>query len=521
MCLRMLGIALSLLVAPWLLAPAPPEPPPAAAIVAELRHAAGHGNLKRWHGLHLVGTARTHGVDLDYQLYLAHGGRFHASSRGELNETRGSDGALFWIRDYSQTTRRLDLRDREVSLVTYSVLTGHWTHPDAPLDIALAPDQPDPKFVEFIVRPKNGVLKTTLKVERLTGKVQRLSYVGRSGDVVWTYSEHKDIQGVRLPMRWEMTSQGLTNSVRIREGKAVARAELPSFGFVYRPCAAASFDAAKPPALAVKRARTGHLLVHPTVQGKDLGWFILDSGAGMTVIDRAMADQMDLPAFGEINAVGVGGAVKTRMRKCEQLELGPLTLKNPVLLELDLAAIGRAVGVPLAGIVGYQIFQAGVVEIDTTAPAVNLRDPTRFELTGDGRWQELFIDGNHPIVKGRIPPDEAGYFRLDTGAANTVSFNSPVVERLKLADGKNLGAARIEGGVGGFQRSQAGRLDWLELAGRRFEKPSVTFSLAKTGAFADEHLMGNVGTGLLGRFIIVFDYGSQRVALQRKPVAQR
>lgn len=189
----------------------------------------------------------------------------------------------------------------------------------------------------------------------------------------------------------------------------------------------------------------------------------------------------------------------------------------PVFVELDLAGVGTVMGMPLAGIVGYQVFQRSVVDLDVSRPSVALHDPARYRLRS-GQWSELVVDANLPNVRGRFEGERQGWFRLDTGSTNTVTFHGPAVVQMKLLEGRRT-TLSFEGGVGGLRSSRSGTLGWFELGGHRFENPRVTFSAADTGALADEYTLGNLGQGFLKPFRVVLDYPGQRIAFIEKRAA--
>lgn len=100
---------------------------------------------------------------------------------------------------------------------------------------------------------------------------------------------------------------------------------------------------------------------------------------------------------------------------------------------------------------------------------------------------------------------------MDTGANGSVTFHAPAVERLHLLDNRQTTPANMAG-VGGMTEARIGKIAWFELGGHRFEKVEATFSTAKSGAFADKYLAGNIGQDLMEPFTVVFDFGGSRVA---------
>ena len=78
-----------------------------------------------------------------------------------------------------------------------------------------------------------------------------------------------------------------------------------------------------PAELKVKRIeRTGHLLVAPQINGQDAGWFIFDTGAGLSCADQTLVQRLKLPHAGDTIARGSGGNQPTTFRRAESLSLG-------------------------------------------------------------------------------------------------------------------------------------------------------------------------------------------------------
>jgi hypothetical protein len=136
-----------------------------------------------------------------------------------------------------------------------------------------------------------------------------------------------------------------------------------------------TFDTAVPAALEIKKAPTGHLLVHPLVDGKDVGWFIFDTGAGANILEKRAAETLQIEQYGEIPAVGVGGVKMSHVCRPETLRVGPATMLKPQMIVMDLAFLDQHMGEKVAGIVGYGILHRTVAKVDMETPAVELHDP--------------------------------------------------------------------------------------------------------------------------------------------------
>jgi len=106
------------------------------------------------------------------------------------------------------------------------------------------------------------------------------------------------------------------------------------------------------------------------VNGQDVGWFLLDSGAGAMVIDKALADSLHLERLNRGSALGVGGTFESSARAVDKFEIGPMTLRNVRFGDYDFSSFNTGSGPRIAGTVGTPIFRRAVVVMNWTGPTV-------------------------------------------------------------------------------------------------------------------------------------------------------
>jgi hypothetical protein len=398
----------------------------------------------------------------------------------------------------------LELFDREWSLLSVWATAGML--PGGQVEVVRSEDRRDEGLYVAVLSIGGGLLEARLHVDAATLLPSSLSWESLRGTERLDLAEYDDPLGFMVPhvvTHW-VGDMAIARQRVVSVAPAVSgvRFSMPES----RPRDAAFAGKSR---VEVTRARTGHFLVRPEVDGADLGWFVFDSGASSSVISSRAARRLDLRRLGTVPVVSVFGRQEQPAGRARSLALGPLTISAPFFVEMDTSPIEQAFGAEIGGILGYDVFSRAVVEVEAAVPAISLHDPDSYELRG-GAWQPLTLHYQTPAVGAAFDGHE-GLFRLDLGAsgspAGNVTFHAPAVEWLGLLSERDVERTAV-----GEQQVAFGRIGWFELAGRRFENPDAMFALGKGGVFDDPYLDGNVGLSFLAPFRVVFDYQRRRIA---------
>lgn len=482
-----------------------------AQVLANVRHALHYERFATTPAdLVIDGAGRYLGVADSYRLRFAPSGKFVETYTGRLNQTTGFDGKTTWMVDFSGMPRVLEMQEKETAQMTIWVLTGRWLAAKGPLAVSLLPEQSDARQIALRLRLKGGLLESTLLIDSVSWQPRTLRYAVVSGPQEWTFEDYRADNGPLLAHRWTHSDNGLVDSVDVR---SILRAA-PSGSDPYAPATTrpddTHFDASVSPQIEVRRAKTGHLFVHPRIDGKDVGWFMLDTGAGAMTIDPKIADSLGMPAFGKQSASGAGALLQVPFRQGVRFSLGPITIEKPLYIGLDLSYASPAFGIPIAGICGYDLFSRAITEVDLVHNTVALYDPSRYALPG-GHWEPMLLDSKQACAFCRFEGDRKGLFLLDTGSNGSVQFLTPAVEKLHLLEGRET-QTHTSGGAGGMFPTRVGTIRWFEIGGHRFENPRVEFSQTQQGDLTSPYELGNVGQKFLEPFKLVFDYPHNRIA---------
>ncbi len=441
-------------------------------------------------------------------------GRVLHEIQGPISMSLRFDGRTGWVSNWAGLERQLELEDLESFQTEFWVLTNRWLAPDGPFEMTLNAEKPESGRITLALKRKSGILEALVALDSASWLPSTLSYRTPGKTQTWNLGDYQRSFGVSVPRSIVAVNENSTTRYRVVNVFRNTESTTEFFSLTRHRPIDTEWNREASPSVEIKRARSGHLLVRPLVDGRPGGWFMLDSGAGAMIITPKVADESGMVRFGRVPVRGVGGTIQSPFRRGRKFELGQLIIQNPLYIEIDLTTISRAIGEEIAGLCGYDLFLRSVVTLDSAAPTLELREPASFKLE-QGAWQEMFIDSNIPHIRCRFEGDREDVFRLDTGADNTVSFHSPAVEKYLLLEGRQT-RAMSAGGVGGNVAVARGKLAWFEIAGHRFVEPEASFSLAKRGAFANAYIAGNIGGAFLRRFKIVFNYGERKIALIEK-----
>jgi hypothetical protein len=247
------------------------------------------------------------------------------------------------------------------------------------------------------------------------------------------------------------------------------------------------------------------IYVRVRVNNSELLWFVVDSGAGGWIVDRAHATRLGLHLEQE-NGQGTGagsGTYDVSYVKDVTFSLGDFNIPVPLIGVIDLSAHQSQIGREVEGLVGFDFFEKFIVEIDYESKVIRLFDPKTYHYSGVGESIPIIVDqdARNPFFMAEITvPGAAPQSRkllIDTGS-NDALDDSFVAQ----STGPKI---EIVGGVGlGKEfKFNVGKVSRLKLGGVSFEDIN-----AGAGGVA------LVGGEILRRFTVIFDFAHSRMILE-------
>jgi hypothetical protein len=410
-------------------------------------------------------------------------------------------------------------RLRERLLLPLWLRSGWWLDEAAPLLMTIVPDESNREHaalsITFREELVGSIISAKLAVNLTSWLPETLAIEDGSDRYIYNFDDYRKTPlGFLYPRRIVVNEGGKSSVFEVKKIEKIKATAGDSFARIPLPDDT-TFDNNLPAALKVAKGdgEDGHFYVRPLVDGQDLGWFHFDTGFGVNQIDTKLADKLGMPIIGTRTVRGRDGTPRTvTIRRGKTFQLGRVTIRNPIYYAEDLSNRNAPPGEKRAGLCGYPLFARVVVEFIHGGGRIALYDPATYKLQ-TGEWQKFTYVMHVPAIRIRFEGNREGLFIVDTGGSVTIIFNSRYTKERNILESRDV-SERFNQGSGGTYKVLAGKLQWLDLAGYRFDNPYAEFGIGGEG-FEMEGRSGVIGRGLMGPFVVVFDYRHKRMAFIR------
>jgi predicted aspartyl protease len=424
-------------------------------------------------------------------------------------------GDEVWIRDANGTTRRASGDEVITARLAHTLLFHTYLDGDSDeLELRPASDG-----LEFRSPPGDSTRPRGLRIERVETDGGSLllprewSQRQHGIDVVTTFEDWRPVDGIRFPLiskqstgdpRFDMTLRTDVCEVldELPEDIAIPVSSEPDFEMT---------DADSAADIPLELVRNLALL--PVRVNGRTGSFLLDTGAGATVIDASFAESLDLSVRGVLEARGAGGSEPGSFVNVESLRLPGVVLRGQTLVALSLDAISKALGRSISGILGYDFLSRFAVEIDYGQARLALAPSGGYDAPDEAVRVRLRIESNVPRVEGRLEGKHQGSFLIDTGNSRGLLIHSPFARAHGFDDRPSRGDADVSG-IGGRESMREISVRSLTLGDTVFHDVRAFVSDSAEGIVAIDEAIGNVGGALFAGGVLAFDYRAESLWIQ-------
>jgi predicted aspartyl protease len=436
-------------------------------------------------------------------------------------EAKGYDGKLPWQRDISGANTAQEGGDRIPVAVSaaYRFANLWWRADRGGAAIAYAGRETvDGRALDHLVVTPRGGKRFDAWFDADTHMLVKIAEDRQFFHVTETYGDYRPEGGVALAHKVTVDSglgkEAMANSTLIRASFGPAE-PLSAYALPTAPPTGASIAGGAASTTVPFRLANNHVYVQAYVNGKGPYTFIVDTGGHTLLSPRVVADA-GLKAVGAAVTSGAGeGHATSGFVHFDEIAVGGVRLRDQMGFATEI--YDKSIeGFPVDGMIGFELIRRMVTQIDYGRHTITFTDPTRFKPGAELGVAVPFVFYDHlPDVTGSIGGLPAR-FDIDTGSRTELDVTSPFVAAHQLRAQFNKGASAVTGwGVGGPSRDYVVRLPSMKLGPVEVDNVAAGLSEARGGSIADPNYEGNVGSGLLKRFVVTFDYAHQVMYLKR------
>lgn len=257
----------------------------------------------------------------------------------------------------------------------------------------------------------------------------------------------------------------------------------------------------------------GHLYLQGKINGDATQDLILDSGAADLFVSDSKAKALKLsPQSAKIPNLS--------------WSLGGVTLQDrnsAVLSKTEGEGLEQYFGRRMSGIIGYELFEQLVVEIDFQRHTLRVHRPKTYQYSGNGRRIPLLIEDNRPYINATITPygypARASKLMVDLGSNAALSLTAGCGFEQKLIAAAPRTLRRNLATIKGSNEIVLGRVQTVQFGAIQIQQPTAIFG--KTEATEDcDRLNGKIGYQILRRFKVILDYPHRQLILETPQAAQ-
>ncbi len=268
----------------------------------------------------------------------------------------------------------------------------------------------------------------------------------------------------------------------------------------------------------------GHLYFQGKVNGVSTKDLILDSGAADIFISESQAKILGLQLQGRVNIPGKSKTIPTTYVPNVSFQWGPLMLKDQtsvVISQAEVKGLEQYFGRAVSGIIGYELFEQTVVELDYQLQTLRLHRPQTYQYQGNGQRIPLMIEGNRPYINATITP--YGYpalpskLMVDLGSNTALSLTAACGLDQRLIGAVPRTLRRNLATLQGVDEVVLGRVQSLNIGSILLQQPIAILGRASGGDC--DRLFGKIGYQILRQFKVILDYPHRQLILEpRLPI---
>ncbi|MBO0342812.1 MAG: PDZ domain-containing protein [Bacteroidota bacterium] len=276
----------------------------------------------------------------------------------------------------------------------------------------------------------------------------------------------------------------------------------------------------------IKFELINNLIIIPVeINGTELT-FILDSGVSKPILfNLSESDSIPINNVSEVTIRGLGGGepMKALSSKGNAFKLGKAkNFSQDLYVVLDREInFSTSLGIPVHGIMGYDLFRDFVVEVNYSSRKLKLHNPEHYKYRDRRKTQTipLTIEKRKAYVEGTVLMKDTANVSVkllvDTGSSDALWLFPEPDKGLAIPE-KNY-EDHLGRGLSGDIFGKRSKINGVRIGGFELDEAKVAFpyreSFQGMDSLGDRN--GSLGGEVLKRFNMVFDYARGLVTLKK------
>lgn len=259
--------------------------------------------------------------------------------------------------------------------------------------------------------------------------------------------------------------------------------------------------------------------------------FILDTGVSRIILTEMPENkELDLHYTHEVFIRGIGeqDPIKALYSEGNQLSLDGISGDNLVVIAVldDVLDLSAVMGSEVNGLVGYDIFQDFIVELNYTDRIIYLHDPDLYNRRYQRKKRSIFwntvdlsIENRKPYASVKVKQKDNTRLDLkllvDSGASHAMSLYKETAAEIHIPEETLY--SYLGTGLGGDIYGLIGRASRLKLGRVTLKKPVVYFPDEEglRQNITEFYRNGSIGAEVLKRFKVFINYEDSSMIMRR------
>jgi predicted aspartyl protease len=276
--------------------------------------------------------------------------------------------------------------------------------------------------------------------------------------------------------------------------------------------------------------KVSNLMIVPIkINGNGPFDFIFDTGSESGLI----FEKSIIPDYNLENARKIPVYAKDGEKLTELIVANRLTVtlngvhgidQTMLVLKEDIMDVHNVLGSNIYGVLGSEIFNRFVVEVDYVEQIIKLHDPSSFKKPQNYKAVQLEINNFRPYVTVKLGQKGTKQFKakllVDSGASSAMFLDESNNENIPLP--KRTIEISLGTGLAGVIEGKIGRVHKMKIGGYRFSNITTSYPTEWSIGSDNETIIdksnirhGTLGADLLSRFDVIFDYSNETMYLKK------